>query len=480
MTAMSEISALSPRRVWEIFDLVCSIPHPSGHEKALAEALKTFAGQHGLSWQQDDAGNLRIDRPAAPGFEERPVIIFQAHLDMVPEAEDPDFDFTVTPVSPYIDGDVVRARGTTLGGDDASGIALALALLTEPELKCGPLGALFTVGEEVGLLGASALAPEMLMGKYLINLDCGPVGEATIGCAGGARQEFCFQVEEQPAVGGIPLKITLSQLAGGHSGECIDGNRGNAVKSLAAFLLEHPELQLSEINGGNADNAIPCECSAVAVSADAAGVEQLKKNAAVFELLLRRELARDEISLTVEECRSMPEKIFTALSRDRVLQALSFAPNGVFENDDDLKIVKTSSNLAAVSTGDGKLLVRSSQRSLDDRCRENASAMLKEHFSAFGATAVVSNSYPGWTPRPDCDLVKCCAGVWKHLFGSELVFRAIHAGLECGLIGEKNPELELISLGPGSPGCHTVREYVLIAAMETMYRFLKELSTELK
>lgn len=477
---MSEISALSPRLVWEIFDLVCSIPHPSGHEKALAEALKNFASQHGLSWRQDAAGNLRIDRPAAPGFEERPGIIFQAHLDMVPEAEDPDFDFTVTPVSPYIDGDAVRARGTTLGGDDASGIALAMALLTEPELKCGPLGALFTVGEEVGLLGAAALAPEMLKGKYLINLDCGPVGDATIGCAGGARQEFLFPVEAQPVSGGCPLKITLSKLAGGHSGECIDGNRGNAVKSLAAFLLEHPELQLSSINGGNADNAIPCECSAVVVSADATCVEQLKRSAAIFELLLRRELARNEISLTVEAGEPMPETVFTALFRDRVLQALSFAPNGVFENDDELKIVKTSSNLAAVCTGNATLLVRSSQRSLDDRCRENASAMLAEHFSSFGAAAKVSNPYPGWTPRPDCDLVKCCAGVWKQLSGTELVLRAIHAGLECGLIGEKNPELELISLGPGAPGCHTVREYVSIAAMETMYRFLKDLSVELK
>ncbi len=469
---MSEISALSPAAVWEIFDLICSIPHPSGHEAALADALKARAEKHGLSCRMDAAGNLRIDRAAAPGFEDVPRIIIQAHLDMVPVADDAGFDFLTMPVEPYIDGDVVRARGTTLGGDDGSGVAIAMALLCDETLKCGALSALFTVSEETGLLGATALDADMLEGKYLINLDCGPVGCATIGCAGGARQEFVMVPEWENAAEGEAFTVTLDGLPGGHSGDCIDKNRGNAIKSLAGFLLAQTQLQLCAFDSGKADNAIPHEARAVVICSG--GVETLKSKAAVFAGILNSELRRKEVKINIEPC-TRPEKQYTATFRNKLLTALALAPNGAFERDETLGIVKTSSNLAAVFSSAEKIRIRTSQRSLVDECREQASAMLEAHFAAFGAAGTVSSAYPGWEPRPDCKLVTTCRELWEKYSGNALKIEAIHAGLECGAFGYKNPELELISMGPGAPGCHTTKEYVKIENMKILYEFLLQL-----
>ena len=474
---MSEISNLSPKAVWEFFDLICSIPHPSGHEAALAERLKEVASEHGLSCRMDVAGNLRIDRPAAPGKEDLPRIIFQAHLDMVPVAEDENFDFTTTPVTPYIDGDVVRARGTTLGGDDGSGVALAMALLTDKDLQCGPLSGLFTVGEEVGLVGASALDKSMLEGKYLINLDCGPLGEATIGCAGGARQEFKFIPEYESCSAGIPLQISLTGLPGGHSGVCINMNRGNAIKSLAVFLIEQSQLKLVNFSAGNADNAIPHEAQAqVWFDGD---LKQLQSNAMLFELLLKKELKREEISLEIKVISDVLPQILTAVKQQQLLTALSLAPNGVFDFDDKLNIVRTSSNLAAVFTENDLIRIRSSQRSLDNAEREKASAILAEHFALSGCSAEISHPYPGWNPVPECRLVQCCSKVWEALHNEPLKLNAIHAGLESGIFGEKNPDLKLVSLGPGEPGCHTPQEYLEIKNVAVIYDFLKAICCEL-
>ena len=474
---MSEIAALAPQAVWKFFDFICSIPHPSGHEAALADGLKQLAGENGLTWTQDAAGNLRIDRPAAPGKEELPRIIFQAHLDMVPVAEDENFDFTTTAVTPYIDGEVVRARGTTLGGDDGAGVALAMALLTDETLQCGPLSGLFTVGEEVGLIGATALEDELLEGKYLINLDCGPLGRAVIGCAGGARQEFKFVPEYENCNTGMPIQITLTGLQGGHSGDCIDKNRGNAIKSLAAFLLEQPQIKLVSFNSGNADNAIPHEAQAqLRFDGD---LKQLQNHAALFELLLKNELKRDGIKLEISEVSNLSSQTLTSEKQQQLLTALSLAPNGVFEFDDELHIVRTSSNLAAVFTENEFIRIRTSQRSLDDAGREQASAMLAEHFALAGCTAEVSSQYPGWNPVPECRLVQSCCKVWKNLHHEPLQLNAIHAGLECGILGRKNPALELISLAPGAPGCHTPQEYLEIENVALCYDFLKVLCGEL-
>ena len=474
---MKTLLDFEPQAVWKFFDLICSIPHPSGHEAALADRLAGIAVEHGLSVRRDDAGNLRIDRKAAPGFENRPTILLQAHLDMVPVADDPGFDFLTMPISTWIDGDWLRAKGTALGADNGIGVALAMAVLCEPDLKCGALAGIFTVDEEVGLTGASALAGELLEGKYLLNLDGGPDGDACIGCAGGGRTEFDFVPEYESEVSGHPVQIALSGLPGGHSGICIHENRGNAVKALSDFLLEHPEIRLSSFEAGGADNAIPAE--GVVSGCFDGDFEALQQSAVLAGAVLGRELARDGIKFTVTALSEMPEKVWSRDFQHRLLVALSLAPNGVMKMDEQLNIVHTSSNLAAVFFENGSVRVRSSQRSLDDEQRELTTGMLSTHFASFGASAAVGNCYPGWTPQQDSKLVRVCAELWEKRSGQPMSLRAIHAGLETGAFCKKNPDLELISIGPEAHGCHTPAEHLSIASTERFYDYLVEVITAL-
>ena len=473
---MKTLHELAPHDVWKFFDLVCSIPHPSGSEAALADKLSQVAIENDLTVSRDAAGNLRIQRPAAAGLETRPAVLLQAHMDMVPLADDPGFDFRTTPVTPYVEGDWIRARGTTLGADNGIGVALAMAALCDKNLKCGPLAAIFTVDEEVGLTGAAALDAEMLAGKYLINLDGGPDGDACIGCAGGARMEFIF-VPEFKTAAGIPVEITLSGMRGGHSGICIHEKRGNAVKALADFLLEHPEFEIAAFNAGGADNAIPgegrvCGCFP-------GNIEELSRCAELYAVLLRKELDVADLKLDVAPAQTEISQVWQPEFQRRVLSALSLVPNGVLEMDDDLQIVRTSSNLAAVFSGDERVTVRTSQRSLDDEQREHCSAMLSAHFESFGASAQIGNCYPGWKPMPESRLTRLCADIWERFAGTAMTLRAIHAGLETGAFSKKNPELELISIGPEAHGCHTPQEHLSVSSTIRFYDYLLQVISAL-
>lgn len=469
---MDSMLELEPRLVWKFFDIICSIPHPSGYEAALGAKLAEIAAGYGLTARRDAAGNWRIDRPAAPGFEERPAILLQAHLDMVPVAEDPAFDFKTSPVSTWIDGDWLRAKGTTLGADNGIGVAVAMAALCDPGLKCGALAGIFTVGEEIGLNGAAAIDPDFLSGKYLLNLDGGPEGDGCIGCAGGCRTEFVFTPEYESQFSGVPVQIALSGLPGGHSGICIHENRGNAVKALADFLLEHPEIRLFYFESGSADNAIPGE--GVAAGYFSGDIDVLKKSAAVSESILRRELNLKEAKLTVTAGTVSSERVWHGDFQKRLLSALSIAPNGVMKMDEELNIVHTSSNLAAVFTEPEHIRVRTSQRSLDDEQRELATAMLIAHFENSGAAASTGNSYPGWKPQYNSKLIRVCSEIWQKRSGRPMTLGAIHGGLEPGAFSKKNPELELISIGPDANGCHTPAECLSISSTARFYNYLFE------
>ncbi len=469
---MGIFDGLSPRKVWEFFELVCSVPHPSGHENLLACKLEAVAAEHGLVSHRDEAGNIRIDRPAAPGFEKSPVILLQAHLDMVPLAEDGDFDFTTRAITPCIDGDWVRARGTTLGADDGIGVALAMALLCDADLECGAISALFTVDEEVGLTGASAVSPELLAGKYLINLDGGPDGCACIGCAGGTRTEFTMIPEWETISSGISVRIALSGMKGGHSGICIHEKRGNAVKAMADFLLEHPEIKIAVLDSGNADNAIPSE--GVCCGVFTGDIVELRNSAALYAALLNQELDADSITLEISAAEIPYSKVLSDDCRRRVLSALSLVPNGALENDEKLNIVRSSSNLAAISLKDEIITIRTSQRSLDDEQRQLTTAMIVAHFESYGAATVPGNSYPGWTPRPESRLTGVCSAVWEKCSGKPMKLVAIHAGLETGAFSKKNPDLELISIGPEAHGYHTPQECLSISSTRNFYNYLIE------
>ncbi|MBE6389712.1 MAG: aminoacyl-histidine dipeptidase [Lentisphaerae bacterium] len=471
---MSEISSLAPQNVWQIFDLICSIPHISGHETRLAEKLTALAREAGLSVLRDDTGNLIIEKPAAAGWENAPRIILQAHMDMVP-ASDRDFDFLNTPISPVIDGDYVRACGTTLGSDDGIGVALALSVILDREFHCGALTVILTVDEEVGLGGARGISPEHLKGRYLINLDGSDDGFC-IGCAGGCRQSFTFRSTFSQTFSGIPVQITLSGLPGGHSGLCIHENRGNALKFMAEFVDQQPELQLFSFDGGKADNAIPDSAQVKGVYNGT--VADLQKSADAFCLILKNELPPAVTPEIKVELTAAPQVIWDKTFRQNLLNALILVPNGALDFDDELQIVKTSSNLAAIETTPEKVIIKTSQRSLSDECRDNISAAVKTHFELFHAAGETGNVYPATTPATDSTLLKTAIACARELNRPDRAY-AIHAGLESGWFSAKNPDLEIISCGPEHYDFHTPYEKLNIASVGKADHFLRTIICKL-
>ena len=473
---MSEISNLEPQCVWQIFDLICSIPHISKHEAALAEKLVALTENAGLQVFRDAIGNVIINRNAAPGWENAPKTIIQAHIDMVP-ASDGDFDFINTPITPKIDGEYVRACGTSLGADDGIGAAHALAVILDKDFNCGALRVILTVDEETGMTGASELDAEFLNARYLLNLDGSDHGFC-IGCAGGARQEITFEAAKMPAIPGTPVKITVSGLPGGHSGTCIHENRGNALKIIAEFLDTLPEVHAAEINGGVVDNAIPESVEAWAVSEKSP--EELQKLADAFTVMTAKEYALCEnLSIRITPAET-PEMIWTPEFQQNLLNSMMLVPNGALEFDDTLKIVKTSSNLAVIksSAAGDNVFIRTSQRSLVDDCRDTVCEVIRTHFELFSGKSAISGLYPATPPKMDSPLLKTAIACARKHGRSELAY-AVHAGLESGWFSVKNPALEIISTGPDYTEFHTPQEKVRIASVAEFDTFLRDLLREL-
>lgn len=479
---MKKLGSLSPAPVWEIFEMICSIPHPSGHEAALAEALAAAARERGLAVRRDAAGNLRIDRAAAPGFESAPVVLLQAHLDMVPQtAPGVKFDFLTDPIPPEIRGEwVVSGAGTTLGSDNGIGVAAAVALLFDPAWRGGALAGVFTVSEEVGLNGALALSPEMLEGTYLLNLDSEEEGELYLGCAGGARLTLTFDVVFQPVSAGMTgVRCTVGGMAGGHSGCNIADRRGNAIRLLARLLERSPELLVASFDGGTCDNAIPRE-AAVCGALPADGVEPFRTRAEAFAREAAGEFdAPPEFRIEVEAA-PLPERVWREAFRDRVLGALTGCPDGPTAFDSALDVVRTSSNLASVRSEGERLIVATSQRSQIDAERAALTEAIAQRFRAAGGAAAVSHAYPGWEPRLDSRLFSTAASLYRELFGKRPEPKVIHAGLECGILSGINPKLEILSFGPTLENPHSPGERLDIASVGRFWRFLSELISRLQ
>ncbi len=465
---MSEIVSLEPQPVWKFFDLICSVPHPSGHEKLLAQKLMDTASAAGLTVRQDSAGNIRIDRPAAPGFETVPTVILQGHLDMVPESDHP-FDFLSEAVTPRIDGEWVTACGTTLGADNGIGVAHAMALLCDKDLQCGALAGVFTVEEETGMGGAANIANEFLEGKYLLNCDNDSSGEFCIGCAGGARQNFYFTPEWQEA-SGSGITLTLTGLPGGHSGSCIHLDRGNAIRFMAEFLDMNPEISVAEINAGKVDNAIPATCCATGCSH--IPVAELQKLADAFVLLVQQE-CRNAGNMRIDiSSGAMPEAVWSENFRKQIIPALALVPDGVLAFSEKYQVVQDSSNLAVIVSGKDSLRVSTSQRSIYDAERDRICALIREHFVMFGATAESGAVYPATPPHDNPVLLDFALQVRKEMALPAGV-RVIHAGLESGWLSMKNPDLEIVSCGPKIADYHTPEEKVFIPAVQEFDRFLR-------
>lgn len=467
-TYHSEISDLSPQPLWQFFDKICAIPHPSKHEEALASYIVDWAKSKKLDVRRDTTGNIFIKKPATPGMEKRKGVVLQAHIDMVPQKnEETVHDFISDPIQPYIDGEWVTARGTTLGADNGIGVASCLAVLDSDELKHGPLEVLLTIDEEAGMTGAFGLEAGWLEGDILLNTDSEQEGEVYMGCAGGINgvMEFAIQREALPA-GYATRQLTLKGLKGGHSGCDIHTGRGNANKLLARFLAAHAEeleLKLVNFRGGSLRNAIPREAFAlVAVPLSCEG--RLNELFTQFTSTLTKELGKVETDLlSLYEVVDTKEEAFAPADQARVIAALNACPNGVIRMSDEIEgVVETSLNVGVITTEQDKVSVLCLIRSLIDSGREQVEGMLKSVASLAGATVDFYGTYPGWKPDPESEIMAVFRDVYEDLYGNKPNIMVIHAGLECGLFKKPYPKMDMISFGPTIKFPHSPDEKVKI------------------
>ena len=475
------IEGLKPASLWRYFSEMSQIPRESKHEEAVIAWLESVAKKLNLPYRKDDVGNIVISKPASPGYENRTPVVIQGHVDMVCEKNsDTIHDFRKDPIELVRDGEYIRANGTTLGADNGIGVAAALAILEDKTLAHPPLEALFTIDEETGLTGANSLKPGFIKGKILLNCDSEEDGALYVGCAGGKQTDLFFDINWEKApqqMANVALKI--SGLKGGHSGLDIDQGRANAIKQLNRIVwkaAEKYDFRLYYLEGGSKHNAIPREAvyKLLIKPADLANFEtEITK----FENILNNEYKDVErgIKLTVENLNEYPKQVFTKEFQARVLNCLYAIPHGVKRMSPTIKgLVQTSNNAAIVSTGDKQIRVLTSQRSSVASEIEGLADKVKACGLLANAEVVQSGGYPSWTPNMDSKILTLMKKVYADLFGVEPQVKAIHAGLECGIIGATSPGMDMISFGPTIQGAHSPDERVEIKTVEKFWRLLVE------
>jgi len=476
---MKELSNLEPKLIWQIFEDITKVPRPSKKEEKIIAWLLDFAKKHNLNAKKDKAGNVLISKQASPGMENCKTVVLQSHVDMVCEKNsDIKHDFDNDPIIPYIDGEWVKAKGTTLGADDGIGMAAALAVLTDNNIKHGPIEALFTVDEETGLSGAFALKPNFIKGNILINLDSEDEGEIFIGCAGGKDTTAIFKYEKNKVKKhNLACTIKVSGLRGGHSGDDIHKGYGNSIKIISRFLWEAMmkfDIKLHNIDGGNLKNAIPREATATFVIHSNL-FPKLKRFYKKFELIIKNEFSVNEpnLSISIEET-SLPKYIIDNESQFCLLASLYACPHGVIAWSAAIpNLVETSTNLASVKMdNNNKIVVATSQRSSVSSSINDIVNMVQSVFLLAGAKTKVSEGYPGWEPNINSEILSIAKSSYKKLFRKEPVVRAIHAGLECGLFLEKYPKLDMISIGPTLRGVHSPDEKLKIDTVKLFWEHL--------
>lgn len=474
-----EVKDLKPELIWKCFDEVTKIPRPSCHEEQIREFLLKFAKDHNIEAKTDKVGNVVMKRPATPGYENAPVVILQGHMDMVAEKNNGvKHDFMKDPIDTYVDGDWVKARGTTLGADNGIGVAAAMAAMIDPDLKHGPLEALFTVNEEIGLEGAENLGEDMISGNILINMDSEDDGEIFVGCAGGidTTADFTYQRSFTPDNFEY-LRVAVSGLLGGHSGSDINLGRANANKIIARLIWncsQKWDITVCEISGGNLRNAIPREALAV-FGVHSTHSEELQKYIKEFYEDIINEYKGVEPSMDFKiEQAERPEYCMDSKTSIALVRALYSAPHGVYSMSRDIEgLVETSTNLAAVKMLDDNVVrVTTSQRSSVESRKNDIAGQVEAHFQLAGAKVYHSDGYPGWAPNMQSPIMKLSAEAYEELFGVKPAIKAIHAGLECGLFLTKHPSLDMVSFGPTMTGVHSPDEKLLIPTVEKFWKHL--------
>ena len=478
---MSEsLNSLYPNDLWKIFGKFCSIPHPSKHERKIADYVISFAKELNLEVFEDKVGNVIIRKPATKGYENRKGVILQGHLDMVPQKNsDTKHDFEKDPIVAYIDGDWVTAKGTTLGADNGIGAAAALAIVKSNDIAHGPIEVLLTIDEETGMTGAFGLESGTLKGDIMMNLDSEDEGELYIGCAGGVdtSAEFTYSEEGFPA-GHVAYDVTIKGLKGGHSGLDIVLGRGNSNKILNRFLwnsLRKFDLRLASFEGGTLRNAIPRESFAV-VTIPISKVAEFEKYVKEFETTVKKELSATEPDMMFfAEKSNFQGNVIDINSTHKLINAVYSCPNGVIRMTVEMPgLVETSLNLAIVKSEKGKINVHCLLRSSVDSAKEDLSHMVESVFTLAGAKVNHAGGYPGWKPNVASPILQTMKDVYNNKYGKIPEVKAIHAGLECGIIGAVYPNLDMISFGPTIRYPHSPDEKVNIATVGKFWDYLVE------
>ncbi len=470
---------LQPKAVFDCFAQINQIPRPSNKEQKMGAFLVDFGRRLGLDTEQDAVGNVIIRKPATPGLENLKVTVLQSHMDMVCEkVAGLDFDFERDPIQTYIDGEWMRAKGTTLGADDGIGVAMQMAILQDDTIEHGPLECLFTVCEEEGLSGAMGIEPGFMKADYLINLDSEDEGLIFVSCAGGATTKITFHTKMEDAPqGAFFFKVQVSGLTGGHSGDDIDKKRANADKLLVRLLaaMEQYGLRIADIQAGGLHNAIPRDGFALCCVP-----QQHKEDVRILVNQMTAEF-EEEFSATEPNLKVVLEsaegaaKVIDLSTAHRLITALVSVPNGVLAMDQEIpNFVQTSSNLASIHLEGSDLNIVTSQRSNLMSARHNASQMISGVFTLAGADVEVGDGYPGWKLNPQSPLLSITVESYKRIFGRDPEIRAIHAGLECGLFSLKYPNVDMVSFGPTLRGVHSPDERLLISTVQMVWDHLLE------
>ena len=475
-----DILNLEPALLWKNFYSLTQIPRPSKHEDKVRDFLVQFGKKLGLETIRDEAGNVIIRKPATPGMENHKGVVLQGHMDMVPQKNnDTKHDFEKDPIETYIDNGWVKARGTTLGADNGMGVAAALAVLEAKDIQHGPIEAFITTDEETGMTGAMGVKAGVLKGDILINLDTEEEGELYIGCAGGTNGNFSFRFKTAKVPSAVEaFKLNVTGLKGGHSGVDIHLERGNSIKVLTRVLWEGSRyfgLRLASLEGGSLRNAIPREGSACIV------IPVEHKDAFIalvadLEKIIRKELSAVEptmkIILTPAE---KPASLIDEVSQGNIISALYACPNGVIRMSNEMPgLVETSINIGVLKTDNNMVLGQTLLRSSVDTAKLDLQNMVDAVFTMAGAEINFDGEYPGWKPNPDSEILSLMLDLYKKMFGKEPLVKAIHAGLECGILGGTYPNWDMISVGPTIVSPHSPDEKTEIASVKKFWDYLLE------
>ncbi|MFA3782114.1 aminoacyl-histidine dipeptidase [Melioribacteraceae bacterium 4301-Me] len=473
-----KLGRLQPQILWNHFEEICKIPRPSRKEEKISQYIISFAKKNNLEYKVDKFGNILVKKKATEGKENLQTVTLQCHLDMVAEKNsDVQHDFEKDPIQPYVDGDWVKAKGTTLGADNGIGVAAALAVLESKEIEHGPIEALFTLDEETGLFGAQALQPGFAEGKILLNMDSEEDSALYIGCAGGQNTfaKFVSKLTEPPK-NSTPLNISVKGLKGGHSGLDISAGKGNAIKIMARLLIqlfEKFDIRLISINGGSKHNAIPRECFAD-IRVNSKFFNDVTNFVEDYNKIIQSELSsvEPELNVSASQIKSR-SKIMDKASTYNLLAALYAVPHGVIKMSADIPgLVETSTNLAVVETKGKNVNIITSQRSSVDSEKNDISSVVATIFKLAKAEVKHGDGYPGWKPDIHSPILGIMKSVFNSLYGKEPEVKAIHAGLECGIIKEKYPQMDMISFGPTIIGAHSPDERVQISTVARFWELL--------